>query len=71
MAERDSAVRPRLGIEGGELRGYEKYGGVEIANETVFHGRSGGNNEAEGMGRLDGVRPGKEWSPAGVRRWSA
>ena len=38
---------------------------------TGFHGRSGGNNEAGGMGRLDGVRPGKGWSPAGIRRWSA
>jgi len=45
-------------------------GGVEIAN--IFHGRSGGNNEVGGgWGQLDGVRPGKEWSPAGIRRWSA
>lgn len=71
MAERDSAGRPRLGIEGRELD--EEYGErVEIAN--LFHGRSGGNNEARGDGMgthwMECGR-GKEWSPAGIRRWSA
>ena len=37
---------------GGASEGYEKYG-------SRFHGRSGGGNEAGGVGREHGVRPGE------------
>jgi hypothetical protein len=58
MAERvrDSGRWARLGSEFGvsEFKRYEEYGGVRL---LIFHGRSGGNNEAGWRGKEDGVRP--------------